>query len=328
MASDITPPPPPPPSSSAPPPPPPAAPPIDPPPEYLRQPRDHDAPVEVAAKAGNGRGFGFAFLALLTVGVFGVAIWFAYQQGVRRGVQMAPPLIRADSGPVKVKPEKPGGMEVPHQDKTVYDRLSGQPKPVEAEKLLPPPEAVVEKPLAIVRDADSPEAPPEVKTEPVTAAATLPQVPEAPVAAKPVPPQPVKQPEPKVEETVAAAPEPDAKPPAAPEVKLEVKPEPKPVAAARQPAQPATAPVTSATDYLIQVGAYRTPKAAQAGWTRLVGANKALLGSLKPIVVRADLGSRGIYHRLRAGPVDGAEAANALCARLKQRKVGCLVIKP
>jgi len=327
MASDITPPPPPPPPSSPPPPPPPpsakppvpptppAAPPIDPPPEYLRRPHNHDAPVEAAASTGSGRGLGFAFLAALTIGVFGVAIWFAYQQGVRRGVQMAPPLIKAETEPVKVKPEKPGGMEVLHQDKSVYDRLSGQPKAAEVEQLLPPPESVVEKPLAIVRDeATSTPEPVEVKPVPVT----------EPEAEKPAPkPETVAEPKPE--------PVPVVKPETV--IKAEPKPEPKPdVVAKTEPAKPAPKPVARPTGltggYLIQIGAYRTPAAAQTGWTRLVAGHKALLGSLKPIVVRADLGSRGIFHRLRAGPVDGAEAASALCTRLKQRKVGCLVIKP
>lgn len=319
MASDMTPPPPPPPSSSPPPPPPPAvpppaAPPIDPPPEYLRRPHEPEAPLQVAAQATGGRGFGFVFLAVIALGLFGIAIWYAYEQGVRRGVQMAPPLIKADTSPIRIKPEIPGGMEVPHQDKTVYDRMSGQTKSVEVEKLLPPPENVIEKPLAIVRDADSAATPTQVDKPKLTASET-----------------------PKLKETVVveAAKVPEVKQAAKAAAKPEPKPEPVAEAAAKPAVEPtplvekkATAPITRATDYLIQIGAYRSPKAAQTGWARLVSANKALLGSLKPIVVRADLGKRGVYHRLRAGPVDGAEAAKALCARLKQRKVGCLVIKP
>ncbi|RST86492.1 SPOR domain-containing protein [Aquibium carbonis] len=44
----------------------------------------------------------------------------------------APVLVRADQEPVKVKPDQPGGMTVPNQDKAVYERFSaggsdGQP---------------------------------------------------------------------------------------------------------------------------------------------------------------------------------------------------------
>lgn len=36
-----------------------------------------------------------------------------------------PAVLRADSQPVKVQPENPGGMVVPNQDKAVYDQVSG-----------------------------------------------------------------------------------------------------------------------------------------------------------------------------------------------------------
>ncbi len=339
MASDMTPPPPPPPSSAPPPPPPvavppPAAPPIDPPPEYLRQPRDPEAPLQTAVQATGGRGLGLVFLAVIALGVFGVVIWYAYEQGVRRGVQMAPPLIKADSRPVRIKPAAPGGMEVPHQDKTVYERLTGQTKPAEAEKLLPPPENVIEKPLAIVRDAVVSDAVGETPTSAASKAPPAKQTVEVETA-KAAEPAPPAVPQPLEPQTKQPEAKPEVKQEPKPEAKKAVKPEPATMPAAKPAAKPtalvetkATAPITRATDYLIQIGAYRTPKAAQAGWKRLVSANKALLGSLKPIVVRVDLGTRGIYHRLRAGPVDGADAAKALCARLKQRKVGCLVIKP
>ena len=122
---------------------------------------------------------------------------------------------------------------------------------------------------------------------------------------------------------VVPAAKPVSKP--APEPKVEVaKTAPAVVTKKNEPKQLQNKPGA----HMIQVGAYRTAAKATTGWNRLVKANKALLGGLSPFVVRADLGSRGVFHRLRAGPVDGPEAAAALCSRLKQRKVGCLVIKP
>jgi hypothetical protein len=43
---------------------------------------------------------------------------------------------------------------------------------------------------------------------------------------------------------------------------------------------------------------------------------------------RADLGSKGVFFRLRAGPLASESAAKKICAELTKRKVGCLVIKP
>ena len=291
-------------------------PPIDPPPEYLRQGRtDEPQQVSVTHDPGRFRRIGLVLVATAIVTASATGMWLAYEQGVRKGVQMAPPLIRADNSPIKIVPDSPGGMQVPHQDKTVYNRLSGKPETVEAERLLPPPEVIVKKPAPAPEpetkaepDPEKAKAEPEVAVEPKVAVKTvksvakeIPLVPKpAPEAAKPVV---VAKKKPPVVKTAAVTAKPSA-----------------PVKKAK--------PLTKPGQHMIQVGAYRTAAKATTGWNSLVKANKALLGGLSPLVVRADLGSRGVFHRLRAGPVDGPEAAAALCSRLKKRKVGCLVIKP
>ena len=86
--------------------------------------------------------------ALLVVGLFAAGLWFAYLQGARHasgggnsGEDV--PLIRADARPTKVKPEKPGGMEVPDRDKLIYTQ-----KRAAVEHLLPPPEKPMPRPAA------------------------------------------------------------------------------------------------------------------------------------------------------------------------------------
>ena len=54
-----------------------------------------------------------------------------------------------------------------------------------------------------------------------------------------------------------------------------------------------------------------------------------LLGDLGLKVTKADLGAKkGIYYRLRAGPLADEKAARRLCRQLTKRQVGCLIIKP
>lgn len=43
------------------------------------------------------------------------------------GEDSAPALVKADNGPVKIRPENPGGAVVPNQDSKVYERVSGGP---------------------------------------------------------------------------------------------------------------------------------------------------------------------------------------------------------
>ena len=42
------------------------------------------------------------------------------------------PLVKAEPGPIKVKPDDPGGLKVPHKDKSIYERFEGQRKVVPA----------------------------------------------------------------------------------------------------------------------------------------------------------------------------------------------------
>jgi hypothetical protein len=60
---------------------------------------------------------------------------------------------------------------------------------------------------------------------------------------------------------------------------------------------------------------------------RLNQVHKLVLGSLKIVPIRADLGKRGIYFRLRSGPLNDLAAAESLCRKLLARKQRCIVVK-
>jgi SPOR domain len=86
-----------------------------------------------------------AALVLVVMALFAGGVWFAYVQGTRHAGGSAAhgevPLIRADDRPTKVKPERPGGMEIPDQDNLIYNR--SRPS---VEHLLPPPEKPLPRP--------------------------------------------------------------------------------------------------------------------------------------------------------------------------------------
>ena len=63
-------------------------------------------------------------IAVIVLGVFAVAMWFLYDGPVR---ELDQPLdIRAVAGPVRERPDAPGGMEVQHKDKEVFKRVTGE----------------------------------------------------------------------------------------------------------------------------------------------------------------------------------------------------------
>ena len=141
------------------------------------------------------RGVVASLAALVVIGVFAGSLWFAYQQGIKRGGVITGaadvPLIRADERPTKVRPEKPGGMEVPDRDKLIYTQ-----KRAAVEHLLPPPEKPMPRPAA--PSAAAPSASPQPPPVPAGAGAANP----APLAQ---PQQPAGKPPAKAEAAATAA---------------------------------------------------------------------------------------------------------------------------
>ncbi len=130
---------------------------------------------------------------------------------------------------------------------------------------------------------------------------------------KPAPPQIAAQPSP-----------PQAAAPAQPAAPQPVAP-PQPVAA---PAANLPPRVPTEAGYRLQLGALRNEDAARQEWERLQRAQPDLLGKLALTTARVDLGDKGIFYRIEAGPIaDPAEAAQS-CATLKSRNVGCILVKP
>ena len=74
--------------------------------------------------------------ALLGAVALGGALAFAYKQsgGAMGGGE--PPVVQADSRPVKEVPQQPGGKEFPHKNKLIYERLQNGDQP-EAERIVP-----------------------------------------------------------------------------------------------------------------------------------------------------------------------------------------------
>ncbi len=110
-----------------------------------------------------------AKLLLAGIALAGLAAlgWYVYEQrGGTDGAVRELPLIKAEEGPVKRRPDDPGGMAVPNQDKLVYQMGTGESEGDTFERLLPPPE----EPLP-------PPAPPEPETPPEPQSGTPPKPP-------------------------------------------------------------------------------------------------------------------------------------------------------
>jgi hypothetical protein len=64
----------------------------------------------------------------------------------------------------------------------------------------------------------------------------------------------------------------------------------------------------------VQLAAFPSDKAAHAAWAALQAKSPALLGRLKPEFDHVDLGAKGVWVRIKAGPVVSAADAKQVCA--------------
>lgn len=86
-------------------------------------------------------------IALGALTTFAVIVWLVFQWSTE-SVTSSPTHIEADNEPFKIRPDDPGGLIVPHQDKLVYSRIDGHPHhQAQVEHVLPPPEAPIALPV-------------------------------------------------------------------------------------------------------------------------------------------------------------------------------------
>jgi len=77
----------------------------------------------------------------------------------------------------------------------------------------------------------------------------------------------------------------------------------------------------------IQLLSGRSSDGAERARKRLLKKHGDLLAGLDPAVITADLGARGVYYRLRAGPLASEAAAETVCATLTAREQSCIVVR-
>ncbi|WP_334128960.1 SPOR domain-containing protein [Sneathiella sp.] len=267
-----------------------------------------------------------ATLAILIVVGFGIGIWYAYDQGVKKGVQLAPPIISADKSPVKVAPEDPGGMEVPNQDKQVFNVLNSTGTPDRVEKLMAPPEQAIPDPKPEVSEAE--QAADEDRLDKLVDAATedgeaaAEKVEEAAETASEKVAETTDKADETAKETAAATSEGAT----AASEKAE-----KTVTAALPPAPaatPAPAPKSTATpggNSWVQVGSFGNREAAEKQWSMLSGKHGALLSGIGYRVQDVEVNGK-TYYRLQIGSFGTRDSASKLCDNLKAASQDCLVV--
>jgi hypothetical protein len=223
------------------------------------------------------------------------------------------PVVQAPSGPMRVKPENRGGMQVSGMNDPILSGDFGKGQAA----LAPPPETPEPKALRTQLQAEKRVTAPRLRAEQALA-------PRAQKAAVPLPPTPP---------AVALAPGPEAPLPrpgvASPGLAGPGGAKPARVPApAATPQAPAAAPAGpgpgSANAATVQFVAVRSEAAARAEWTRMANRMPALLSGRQPSFTRISRDGH-VFWRLRTGGFAGRQAASRFCARVRAKGGTCVV---
>ncbi len=184
------------------------------------------------------------------------------------------PLITAEPGPYKVKPQDPRGLDVEGLGDTMYAAGAGIEQSNDI-NFGAPPEEPLPRPGTVMADTDTVEQP-------------APQSVPPPASPKNLLPPAMQQP---VEKPAAEA------------------PKPAPVAPPKAAPKPAPAATAAATQ--VQLGAFSSRARAEAAWSRLVA--KYGLPGLTPRYISTTSGDQTLF-RLRTTPPDAAALCARLAA--------------
>jgi len=276
------------------------------------------------------------FTILIAVGLIGGGIYEIY---LWKRTPIAIPTIHAETS-LKQKPEQPGGIDIPNQDVTAYQQIDGNESKPSAvnEHLLPPPETPQPSAAPVKESAIAPTPPGTSSIENLIASAPK------PIETTVTPPQPAAV----VANTAPSAPTPvetlAPAPVAQASVVLPVEQAPTAVAQKTDDAaaseKPASAPVEAKNDtsaptksvagkggFRAQLASYPDEELAKNEMDRMQVKYEPQLNGAKLHLVKADLGTRGIYYRVQTGTMNNNDA-NGVCTALKNLKAGCIVVKP
>jgi len=267
---------------------------------------------------------GLVALAVGTVGVF----YYGYQRGIEEGQRSLPPVVLADPSPIKKAPEEvPGGIAKAPEDLNIYDVARGQAAPRQAPATPASPrvaspadnadgsiESLISRSENIATDP-TPERIQRLQQSGIEVSPPRPDLnrePSAPVAAPAPTPAPAPQAQPAptpapAPATIAQAPKPAAPAPAAPVAPLVAQ--------------------TGGDTYMVQLAASRSRALARGVFANLQTSYEDLLGRRDPLILRVDLGAKGIFYRVNVPGFAGRVAASQFCNTLKKRGQDCLVRK-
>ncbi len=263
---------------------------------------DYDG-IDDEEDEGGLSGFSVLMIGLVMFGAFAATTYVFYQKGIKQGERRAgieTPYVAADPEPIKIETADAGEAV---EDREVYDVFDGEdPAPVTVIDEAPeePVDRNSDDTIGDLAAGVADDVADDVAEEANALVANLEE-----------------------EDAVIldALPEPEPEPVAVTQ--------PTPVNATPTETQRPTASSGSAVSgsHVVQVGAFRSNDEALAMWSSMQSKLGSVIGDKTFHIEEADLGSKGVYHRLRIGPFTSSDSASSYCATLKQNGQDCLTKK-
>lgn len=250
-----------------------------------------------------------AWLGIVAIGLFGAAIYFAYDYGIKNDSFQDAPIVKAPTEPIRVLPTEKDGRQINNTDIAVYNNLqsdkANDPKAGMVDILQPKPEQPITPPGWENKTAAGQQS----GTKPLSPLQEIPAKEASAAGKNQTAGRVTQQPAPKAVAKPAPKPKPVAKP----------KPKPKP--------KPKASPKPASNGrFWVQIASLKSQKAAETAWQNLSGKHQSLLGKYRSDIQRADLKDRGIFYRLRVGPLSTRDDSAQLCTQLQMQKIDCLVV--
>ena len=268
-----------------------------------------------------GRRISIRTILALVVLIMAVVVWIAYPDGDNNYDDAELPLVRADNTPYKTAPETRGGEEVPYQDSTIFEAMESNDSGENVELLLPTEESQGER-ARIIRGSEGslvqqPNMNLDVKltdTESEREIARIVDVPDDMPASEPA-----------SEASV------DAENEASTATSVSAKEETSPIEEPVNTVEPETTPTDvtpfASGSHYIQLGAFRGQAEAENAYQQAVKKYGSILAGADVKYERADLGAKGIYSRVKVGPMAESDAKNR-CERIQDIQSGaCFVAR-
>ena len=242
-------------------------------------------------------------LALGVLIVFAAIVWNTYRQGIREPGEV--PLIRADVGPYKTAPPAETSARAQQLGETFFREFEDEPDPLDTEgyKITANETLVGEEPamlqggpaIDLLAGASDAAGDPAPQPDQLRSLADL-----AGEVLNELPGQGGEQTASAPADASASAPNTAEAPPAS--------------------------GLTADGAFSVQLAAFRSEAAANAGWDASRRTYGDILAGAEKRIQEADLGAKGTFYRLRVGAFETRETALAFCDRLKSRGGDCIVV--